>query len=104
MGLFGKTCTLLVLLIAFVIGLALSGTLAKVTPLMHYIDTYNVGGKPILLGASPALHHGTPWGYTYEELEQTDLSGKVILVTGGNIGLGYWTAHNLAKQDAQVGR
>ena len=103
MGLCGKLCTFLVLIIAVLIGLVLSGTLAQITPLMKFLDNFKVDGKQVLLGFAPALHRGTPWGYTFEELEATDLSGKVILVTGGNIGLGYWTAYHLAKQDAEVG-
>ena len=103
MGACGKICTFLVVLTAVLIGLVLSGTLAQITPLMRFIDNVKVNGKPVMLGMAPALHRGTPWGYTYEELEDTDLSGKVILVTGGNIGLGYWTAYNLAKQNAEVG-
>ena len=104
MGFCGKLCTYLVLLVAIAIGLVLSGAVAKITPLMKFIDSFSIGGNPVLMGIVPAVHRGTPWGYTFEELQATDLSGQVIVITGGNIGLGYWTALNLAKQDAKVGK
>ena len=104
MGFCGKLCTYLVLLLAVAIGIMLSGVLAQITPLMRFIDSLTVGGDPVLKGIVPAVHRGTPWGYTFEELQATDLSGRVIAITGGNIGLGYWTALNLAKQDAKVGK
>ena len=67
MGRYGKLCTNLVLLVAIVAGLVLSGTIAQITPLMKFIDSYEISGKKVLLGMFPALHRGTPWGYTYEE-------------------------------------
>ena len=104
MGCCAKLCTFLVLFLAVSVGLILSGALAEVTPLMKFLDSLSFGGKEMLKGMVPAIHRGTPWGYTFEELQATDLSGQVVLITGGNIGLGYWTAYHLAKQDAQVGK
>ena len=34
--------------------------------------------------------------------EMPNLAGETILVTGGNVGLGYWTAHHLASSGATV--
>jgi len=51
-------------------------------------------------GMAPAMHDGIPWGFSIEEIP--DLSDEVIVVTGANVGLGYWTAHHLAAQNATV--
>lgn len=103
MGCATKCCTMLVLFVAVAIGLVLSGALAEITPLMRYLDEGKVTGFDNLKGLVPAFHRGAPWGYTHEELSATDLTGQVILVTGGNIGLGFSTAKLLAKQNAEVG-
>ena len=104
MGRCGKLCNFVVLLLAGLIGLILSGILAKLTPLMKFLDSLTLGGKDVMKGLVPAIYRGTPWGYTFEELQDMDLSGQVVLITGGNSGLGYWTAYHLAKQGAQIGK
>merc|ERR1712176_796237 len=48
----------------------------------------------------PAMHNDIPWGFTLAEMP--DLSGETHLVTGGNVGLGYWTAYHLASHGAKV--
>ena len=103
MGFVTKCCGFLVLFVAVAIGMVLSGALAEITPLMKFLDQGKVVGTDSLKGLIPAFHRGTEWGYTFEDLEKTDLKGQTILVTGGNIGLGYSTAKLLAKQKANVG-
>merc|ERR1719401_1808166 len=51
-------------------------------------------------GMFPAMHEGTPWGFTLDEMP--DLTGQTILVTGANVGLGYWTAYHAAAKGATV--
>ena len=44
---------------------------------------------PSQIGTTPAHHYGKPWGYTFEELYNTDahdLTGQTALVTGANSG------------------
>lgn len=38
---------------------------------------------PMLIGFTPAFHHGIPWGYTWEEFySQVDWTGQNAIVTG----------------------
>ncbi|KAJ1639201.1 hypothetical protein T492DRAFT_856962 [Pavlovales sp. CCMP2436] len=93
MGLLRGACTALpVALAAALIGLFFSGALAS-TGVFKWVDG---------MGFSPAMHHGigTPWGFTLGEM--LDLTGRVALVTGGNVRLGYWTAQHLAAANAKV--
>jgi len=48
----------------------------------------------------PAIHEGTPWGFSIDAMP--DLTGQTYLVTGANVGLGYWTARHLAASKATV--
>lgn len=52
------------------------------------------------MGMLPAMHDGEAWGFTHDEMP--DLTGHVVVVTGGNTGLGYWTARHLAAKRAKV--
>lgn len=53
-----------------------------------------------LCGTVPLLHAGIDWGL--HEHEIPDLTGKVAVVTGANVGLGRGTAQLLAKHNAHV--
>jgi len=75
---------------------ALCSILALVTAASWY---FVVNHSP-LTGIVPLAHVGIPWGYT--EAEIPDLTGKVALVTGANVGLGRGTAQLLAKHNAEV--
>jgi NAD(P)-dependent dehydrogenase (short-subunit alcohol dehydrogenase family) len=94
---------------ATLIGLLVSGGL-KAAGLFRWQDRWEgfghllLGeeGEPFMKGMMPAHHEGTPWGFTHAEMAALDLSGATIVVTGANVGLGYWTAHHLAAAGAQV--
>ncbi|MFY9607650.1 MAG: SDR family NAD(P)-dependent oxidoreductase, partial [Blastocatellia bacterium] len=47
------------------------------------------------------VHRGTPVQVNVRT-EQTNMSGKVCLVTGANSGIGRSTAHALAKMNATI--
>jgi len=55
---------------------------------------------PMMTGMFPFLHFTTPFGFIAEEIP--DLSGKTILVTGANAGLGFDTVRHLARNNAEV--
>lgn len=58
---------------------------------------------PVFIGLSPAfLDPSQPWGYTFDELAATDLSGQTALVTGANSGIGYEISLALARGGASV--
>ena len=99
MGCFTKSASLIVLLIAVFFGALFSGLL-KQAGLFRFLDTMEQARGMQLKGMAPAMHEGTPWGFTLENMP--DLTGQTMLVTGGNIGLGYWTAHHLAAAGAEV--
>jgi hypothetical protein len=40
----------------------------------------------------PGLFYGLLYGYKYTADKIPDLSGKIVIVTGGNTGIGYETA------------
>ncbi|GAX24933.1 hypothetical protein FisN_2Lh211 [Fistulifera solaris] len=56
---------------------------------------------PLLEGLSPAFSE-EPWGFTFEDLTEQNLSGQRALVTGANSGIGYEVARQLAKLGAEV--
>jgi len=102
MGLISKCCkysAILVALFAIFLGALISGTL-KQTGIFRWVDTYQGRRGQSFKGMFPAMHEGTPWGFTVEEIP--DLTGQTILVTGGNVGLGYWTAYHMAAKNATV--
>ena len=51
-------------------------------------------------GTTPLLHLGIPRGF--DEASLPDLSSKVVLITGANVGLGRGTARVLARANAQL--
>jgi hypothetical protein len=92
-----KFAALNVVFIAVLVALAFNGTLK---PLAVYMDSYETSRGLYFRGMVPAMHGDTPWGFTLEEMP--DLTGETIFVTGGNVGLGYWTAYHLAANKATV--
>jgi len=65
-----------------------------------YLDELDTGRGQAFMGMTPAVHVGRSWGFTLEEIP--DLTGETIFVTGGNVGLGYWTAYHLASKGGTV--
>jgi len=51
-------------------------------------------------GFFPLHHREEPWRFQHSEIPE--LTGKTIIVTGANVGLGYWTAYHLAQNNAKV--
>jgi hypothetical protein len=88
-----------VLLLSILIGTLFSGHLAK-TGIFAYFDSYEGERGTFFKGMFPAMHQGTPWGFTHAEIPP--LGGKVVLVTGANTGLGYWTARYPVSFRARV--
>mmetsp|Transcript_113970 Transcript_113970/g.317391 ORF Transcript_113970/g.317391 Transcript_113970/m.317391 type:complete len:380 (-) Transcript_113970:47-1186(-) len=86
-------------LIAILIGCVYSGLLSK-WGAFALLDDLDVGRGPVFKGMAPAMHVGTPWGFTLDQMP--DLAGQSFVVTGANVGLGYWTAHHLAAANASL--
>lgn len=57
---------------------------------------------PHLVGLTPAFLIDGEWGYTFEELYSSDLTGQNAIVTGANSGVGYETSLALARLGASV--
>lgn len=64
------------------------------------MDSYETTRGPFFKGMIPASHVGIPWGFTEEQMPS--LKGHTSIVTGANVGLGYWTAYHLAKAGDHV--
>lgn len=95
-----KTAAVSVAIVAIVVGIVSSGALTR-TGIFRWQDSH-VGerGGTLFKGMFPVHHEGIPWGFTHEEMAALDLTGETILVTGANVGLGYWTARHLAASGA----
>ena len=84
-----KIGAFLSMLIAIFVGLLISGSLAEFGVFKY---TPSVRGMfPVSL--SSAEHAAA---FKFDDLG--DLTGHNSLVTGANVGLGYWTAYHLAKK------
>jgi len=94
-----KCTAILVVVVACLLGALLSGQLAK-TGIFAHLDELDTGRGEAFKGMAPAVHEGRSWGFTLEEIP--DLTGETFFVTGGNVGLGYWTAYHLASKGGTV--
>lgn len=86
-----KFSALIVLVVAVGIGLGLQ---------KHVFGA--VDKTQFLRGMLPILHEGTPFGFVMDDIPEAGLQGKTVIVTGANVGLGYWTAHHTASKGAHV--
>ena len=93
-------CSGIVAVVAIIVGLLLS-PLPTHLGFYRWLATRNPK-NPMLVGFSPAMNYDVPWGYTFEQLCQHDLTGQNALVTGANSGLGYEVSLALAKLGASV--
>jgi len=55
---------------------------------------------PAARGMVPLMHKTVPYNFTADEIP--DQTGKVIIVTGANSGLGFWTCYHLLSKGATV--
>lgn len=101
LGFVGKLVAVGVALAAILVGLLLSGAIEK-TGAFRALDQFEGSRGFFFKGMFPALHEGAPWGFTHDQMSALDLSGETHLVTGANVGLGYWTARHLAASGAHV--
>ena len=106
MGFIGGLCKLtavLVLLVSLLIGSLFSDdtNVLKKIGLFRYLDSFDRHGRgQFFKEMLPAVHEGIP--SSFQESEIPDLAGQTVLVTGGNVGLGYWSALHLAAKKANV--
>jgi NAD(P)-dependent dehydrogenase (short-subunit alcohol dehydrogenase family) len=100
-------CSGIVAAVAIIIGLLLSPVPTHLG-FYRWLATRNPANRkrnhanPMLVGISPAANYDIPWGYTFEQLHQHNLTGQNALVTGANSGLGYEVSLALAKLGASV--
>ncbi|CAB9503387.1 daunorubicin C-13 ketoreductase DnrU [Seminavis robusta] len=86
-------------LISVVLGIVLFTTIPRHLGVWRFVQN-NLWTEGI--GWAPSFHHGIPWGYTWEEFHQQDLTGKTALVTGANSGIGFDLSFSLAQVGASV--
>lgn len=84
----------LVLFVSILLGLLFAGVPTHLG-VFRYVDSF-----PVMQGLFPVLHEGIPWGFSLDAIP--DLHGQTFVVTGANVGLGYWTAYHLAANGGHV--
>ena len=100
MGFLARTlqaCAIIIAVFALLIGLLISGVMSQMG-VFALLDLHETARGRRFMGMLPAMHVGTPWGFTEEQMP--NLNGQTFVVTGGNVGLGYWTAFHLARAGA----
>jgi len=98
-----RFCAVLVALIAIAVGLVGSGSLAGLdlgNKIEKAITT--VYGSPDLVGLAPVFVAAKEYSTAFKLDDVPSLEGKLAVVTGGNVGLGYATAQALAEKGADV--
>lgn len=63
----------------------------------RYLDSV-----PGFKGSIPLLHPQKEWKFNHSTLSPTALNGRVFVVTGANVGLGYGSVHYLAAHGGRV--
>lgn len=94
-----KLSAVLAALLAVLVGLISSGVLVDYG-IVQAMDAYQGSRGTFFKGMNPFLHQGTPWGFTEDQIP--NLTDQTIIVTGANVGLGYWSTYHLAKAGASV--
>lgn len=87
--------------VAVLLGGLLSGEFARMGVIRFIVE--NVVDSPSPKGIWPAtVDLAAKEHWTYDEITEESLKGKVAIVTGGNAGLGYHTSLELARKGATV--
>ena len=92
------SCTCYIIQILVILFLMLFSGIPSQLGLFRFLAKMN----PASVGLTPAFNVGIKDGYTFEQLDQLDLSGQTALITGGNSGVGFETAKYLFKLGADV--
>ena len=92
-------CSITGALLAVLVGLLYSGVLVRMG-VFQWIDDLDPAGRGLRWRGETPWLVPTPWAYSEGQIPQ--LEGKVIVVTGANSGLGYWTTRHLAHRGATV--
>lgn len=93
------TCTSNTIQIILIILLTLFSGIPTKLGVFRKIGEFS-GGPAV--GLTPAFTYGVEDVFTFEQLDQLDLTGQTALVTGGNSGVGFETAKYLSKLGADV--
>lgn len=92
-----KFGAVLAVLLAVVLGLLVNGQLSK-----WGVFSYWASRKRDVVGLGPAFMMESQQLWEYDAIPDGSLDGKVAVVTGANIGLGYYTSMHLARKGATV--
>lgn len=76
-----------------------SGVLVH-TGALQFIDTSNPGGRGFRWRGETPWLVPKPWRFSTRDIPKLD--GQVVVVTGANSGMGFWTASHLAENGATV--
>mmetsp|Transcript_9840 Transcript_9840/g.11217 ORF Transcript_9840/g.11217 Transcript_9840/m.11217 type:complete len:382 (-) Transcript_9840:162-1307(-) len=91
-------CTFIFGLLAVILGGLLSGEFSRLGVIRYVVE--DIISDPALYGMCPAFVDQTVPHWDYSSIKPGELNGKVALVTGGNSGLGFSTAMQLALKGA----
>ena len=94
-GWWGVFCAL----VAVLLGVLYSGVLVS-SGSLAWIDEWDPRGRGLRWRGETPWLVPQPWLFTAEDIPRLD--DKVIVVTGANSGIGYWTASHLAGHGATV--
>lgn len=95
----GNCCAACAVVLAFLVGSIHSGLLVRMGA-FQWIDTWDPAGRGLRWRGETPWITPKPWRFTAEDIPKLD--DQVIIVTGANSGLGFWTASLLAGHGATV--
>ena len=90
---------------AFLVALLMVSTaLVFLTPIPTNLGFYRWVSEisPETVGLSRAYLHGVSWGYSFDDLHKTNLTGQNAIVVGSNSGIGYEMTLALTQLGAKV--